>query len=151
MEYLERGLVAMRQLDDSVVLSWRWLGNESDTVAFNVYRSSKGQTERLNSEPIADRTNFSAPAGPSDPQDTYYVRAIVNGEEQEPSRASHVWSSSFLQIPIQSIPDYQLGDASVADLDGDGELEIIVHQDISSARQLSSGSYRQTDIGCVYA
>ena len=90
MEYLERGVVAIRQSDDSVFLSWRWLGNEPDNVAYNVYRSSNGQTERLNSEPIADRTNFSAPAGPSDPQDTYYVRAIVNGEEQEPSLESHV-------------------------------------------------------------
>ena len=37
MELLNRGLVAVSHGDDGVFLSWRWLGNESDKTAFNVY------------------------------------------------------------------------------------------------------------------
>ncbi len=39
MEFMNRGLVALPHSDDGVFLSWRWLGNESDKTAFNVYRT----------------------------------------------------------------------------------------------------------------
>ena len=44
------------------------------------------------------------------------------------SRAVKAWAGDYLEIPIQAIDGYQPGDASVADLDGDGELEIVLHQ-----------------------
>lgn len=128
MEYLQRGMVAIQQADGSVFLSWRWLGDESDSVAFNVYLTANGKTTQLNDAPLADRTNFSVPAGLSNMQDTFYVRAVLDGKEQAPSQATKAWPTNYLEIPIKAIADYQPGDASVADLDGDGELEIVLHQ-----------------------
>ncbi len=128
MEFIDRGVVAIKQVDDSVFLSWRWLGNESDETAFNVYRTVSGASVKLNDAPLTDRTNFIVPAGRTNPNDSFFVRAVVDGQEQEPSPAVQAWAADYLEIPIKPITDYRPGDASVADLDGDGEFEIVLHQ-----------------------
>ncbi len=128
MELIDRGLVAIRQADDRVFLSWRWLGNEPDGTAFNVYRVQNGESVKLNDVPIATQTNFTVAVAQASVNARYFIRAIVEGCEQEPSKAVQAWQTHFLEIPIQSIPDYRPGDASVGDLDGDGEFEIVLHQ-----------------------
>ncbi|MHC4405862.1 MAG: rhamnogalacturonan lyase family protein, partial [Planctomycetota bacterium] len=44
------------------------------------------------------------------------------------SKAVCIWDNNCLEIPVRPIAEYQPGDASVADLDGDGEYEIVLHQ-----------------------
>ncbi len=58
----------------------------------------------------------------------YLVRPIVDGVEGDASKAVAVWKKGYLEIPINPIDGYRLGDASVADLDGDGQYEIVIHQ-----------------------
>ncbi len=128
MEFMNRGLAALSHSDDGVFLSWRWLGNESDKTAFNVYRTENGASVKLNDAPIIDRTNFIVPAEQASVHPTFFVRALVDGQEQKPSKPVQAWRNDYFEIPIQPIPNYRPGDASVADLDGDGEYEIILHQ-----------------------
>ncbi len=128
MEFMNRGLVAISHSDGSVFLSWRWLGNESDKTAFNVYRIENGASVKLNDAPIIDRTNFIVAAEQASANPTFFVRALVDGQEQKPSKPVQAWQNDYFEIPIQPIPDYRPGDASVTDLDGDGEYEIILHQ-----------------------
>ncbi|MCA9128890.1 MAG: rhamnogalacturonan lyase [Planctomycetales bacterium] len=128
LEYLDRGLVAIPYGEDSVFLSWRWLGDESDAVAFNVYRSENGAPVKLNADPIADRTNLIVPAGAEPQDDRYAVRRVIAGVESADTQWVPVWNSGYLDIPIQAVEDYRPGDASVGDLDGDGQLEIVLHQ-----------------------
>lgn len=88
MEELGRGLVALRQPDGSVFLSWRWLGTEPDAVAFNVYRSTAGgEAIRLNLEPLSGATNFVDRSATGGQHLSYSVRAVISDREQVPGRA----------------------------------------------------------------
>ncbi len=42
MERLGRGVIAVRQADGKVFVSWRLLGTDSESIAFNLYRSTAG-------------------------------------------------------------------------------------------------------------
>ena len=126
MEKLDRGLVAVRQADGSVYAGWRLLGDDPAGAAFNLYRRVEGKDERVNPEPLEGATNLidrgSAKA------EAYFVRAVIEGKEADPSKPAKVLEKNFIEIPIQPIADYRPHDASAADLDGDGEYEIILHQ-----------------------
>lgn len=53
LERLDRGVVAVRQADGKVFVSWRLLQEDPSTVAFNVYRLTEGQKPvKLNRTPI---------------------------------------------------------------------------------------------------
>lgn len=145
MEYLNRGVVAVSLGGSQVFVSWRWMGNESDSVGFNVYRGGT----LLNSSPITDRTNYVDNGGSTGA--TYSVRAVVNGQEQAGSSPVSVWGAQYLRIPLQrpsggTTPDgvayeYSPNDASVADLDGDGDYEIVLKWDPSNSKDNSQSGY----------
>src|SRR5690606_34941873 len=90
-----------------------------------------------NGSPITNSTNLfdsGAPSGAS-----YTVRAVVNGAEQPASPASLQFNSSgFMDVPIQSPgTGYTANDGSVGDLDGDGQLEIVLKWDGPETRDNS--------------
>ncbi|MDQ0495833.1 hypothetical protein QOZ95_004016 [Paenibacillus brasilensis] len=128
MEKLSRGAVAVK-VPEGVLVSWRLLGTEADSVSFNLYRG----TSKVNDTPITSRTNYLDKAGTT--SSSYTVRAVVNGTEQAASPVVKVWSSNNLDVPIQQpaggkTPDnvsyaYQANDASIGDLDGDDKDEIV--------------------------
>jgi rhamnogalacturonan endolyase len=122
MEKLGRGLVAINQGGGKVYVGWRMSGTDPDDIAFNVYRNST----RVNSQPITESTNLVDDNGSTGA--TYTVRAVINGAEAEPSPPAKVWSQNYLSIPLQTRDGYTPNDASVGDLDGDGEYEIVLHQ-----------------------
>jgi len=133
MEELGRGLVALRQADGSVFLSWRWLGTELESVAFNLYRSTAGgEAIRLNAEPLTGGTNFVDRSAPAGQPLAYSVRTVIADREQVASTpftlAGDAPARPYLSVPLQTPGGYSPNDASVGDLDGDGEYEIVVHQ-----------------------
>ena len=120
MEVLDRGLVAVK-VDNGVFLSWRIMGYEWEGVNYNVYRDGT----KLNAEPL-EVSNYSDTEGTE--FSTYTVSAIVDGEEQAQSDAVTVWAQQYKNIVLKArnTSDYEINDATAADLDGDGEYEIIV-------------------------
>lgn len=136
METLTRGLVAVKH-EKGVFVSWRVLATDPEGVAFNVYRLlGGGEPVLINQDPIVDGTNVIDTTPSPSKAATYAVRPIHNGKELEASRSVKVWDKNYLEIPIQPMPDYRPGDASIADLDGDGDYEIVLHQ-TSKARDNS--------------
>lgn len=131
-EKLDRGLVALKQADGSVWLSWRLLASDPQAIAFQVQRKSgDGLTKKLNAEPIADCTWFVDREATSE-ESSYSVVALVDGKEQAASNpvfvAKDAPARNYLSIPLQTPAGYTPNDGSVGDLDGDGQYEIVLHQ-----------------------
>ncbi len=129
MEYLTRGVVAVKLAEGEVYVSWRLLGTDPDSTQFHLYRLQDNDVAvRVNTAPISVSTNFVDRKADTNATLRYFVRPVVDGQELAPSNSVGVWQDHYLEIPIQPIPEYRPGDASVADLDGDGEYEIVLHQ-----------------------
>ncbi|MFY1595119.1 cellulose binding domain-containing protein [Micromonospora sp. WMMD737] len=144
MEDLDRGLVSVRSGSGNLV-SWRLLGTETTGVAFNLYRGAT----RVNGSPITGATNYLDNGAAADA--TYTVRAVVGGTEQAASAAALRFPAGYLDVPLQvpagaSTPSgesytYSASDASVGDLDGDGDYEFVVKWEPSNAKDNSQSGY----------
>ncbi|MDO6386258.1 rhamnogalacturonan lyase [Uliginosibacterium sp. 31-12] len=143
VEKLGRGAVAVPAASGMLV-SWRLLGTESASTGFNVYRGSV----KLNSSPITASTNYQDSTGSTG--SAYTVKAVVNGVEQAGSNAT-VFANPYLSIPLSkpaggTTPDgvaytYDANDGSVADLDGDGEYEIVLKWQPTNSKDNSQSGY----------
>jgi len=150
MENLTRGIVAVRQPDGAVYVGWRLFGTDPETITFNLYRiSGSGTPVKVNEAPITGATNYVDRSADISQTLQYFVRPVLNGEELAPSRPARAWDNNYLEIPIQRIPEYQPGDASIADLDGDGEYEIVLHQ-ISHGRDNAFAGVTGTPVFDAY-
>ena len=133
MEKLDRGLVAINQGKDiGVFLSWRLLGSEPPELGFNVYRQSGSAVpDKLNDRPLTAGTNFIDRNAKLNDTTKYFVRAVQAGREDEACKpfqfAANSLPKDFLSISLKTPNGYTAGDASPADLDGDGEYEIVIH------------------------
>ena len=141
---LNRGLIAMK-VEGGIFLSWRICGEEYYGTEFNVYRDGT----KLNDKPIAV-SNFTDKAGTTSAR--YTVRAIVNGQEQEACEAVAPWSSSYKEVRLTH-PGIKSrlcpNDATCADVDGDGELEILIKYDNIDEMEQSYPKYGPTIGGVV--
>ncbi len=119
MEKLNRGTVAAKT-DDGVLISWRKFANDPENISFNVYRNKV----LVNTNPITGVSNFLDENGTEN--NFYYIEVLNNEEVTETSNPVVVWKDGYKDIPLQTPEGYEPEDASAADLDGDGEMEIIV-------------------------
>jgi len=128
MEYLDRGLIAVPNDDEGVFVSWRYLGTDPENITFDLYRTTENENpEKLNKRPITGGTNFADTEANLDKENLYFVKVLLDGKELETSKKAKVWEQNYLSIPMQTPDGYSPNDASVGDLDGDGQYEVIVH------------------------
>jgi rhamnogalacturonan endolyase len=135
MEYLDRGVVAVRNAEGKVFVSWRLLGTDDD-IAFNVYRitgndkAGRDKALKLNKTPVTKTTNLLDETADAASTFSYYVTTITNGKEGTASKPFTLKAGNvpYFSIALQTPANYAPNDASVGDLDGDGEYEIILHQ-----------------------
>src|SRR5690349_7870507 len=158
VENLGRGVIALRASDTSVYVGWRLLGTDPADLAFNVYRSTDGGAPaKLNSQPLTATTDLVDTTVDLTRANSYTVRPVLKGTELAASTPFVLAANSpvqqYLTVPLQrpaggnvEVPDgsptsaftYSPNDASVADLDGDGEYEIILKWDPSNSRDSAS-------------
>ncbi len=141
---MTRGLIAVKT-DQGVFVSWRFLGTDHETTAFHLYRDGK----RITRDPIAESTNFLDQNGTADA--VYQVAAVNKGREEKLSKEAPVWRENVLEVPLAKpeggvTPDgkpytYSANDASVGDVDGDGEYEIILKWDPSNSKDNAHDGY----------
>ena len=134
---LDRGLVAVN-MGGSTFLSWRILAQEYFGVTYNVYRDDVKIADGLTVSNFTD----------SGAGNSYTVSAVVNGVEQAQSASvSSLWPvsekgnqvdkylSGRVDLTLATVYDrngndvtanYSPNDAEFADLDGDGQLEMII-------------------------
>ncbi len=149
MENLGRGIVAVRASDTEVSVSWRVLGTDPADIAFNLYRSTNGDTPvALNASPLTGSTHFIDASADLTQPNAWSVRPILAGVEQPASAAFALAANApvqpYLRVPLQRPADgpdytYSPGDTSVGDVDGDGEYELIVKWDPSNQQDNSNG------------
>lgn len=154
-EDLGRGVVAVRSSSTQVLVTWRLLGLDPASIAFDVYRSTDGGTPtKLNSAPVSGGTNFLDETADLTKDNAYAVVPIVDGVEQERSEAFTLTADHAVE-PAVRIP-LREGDAIkyawVGDLDGDGEYDYVVdrhgEQQQSIEAYLSDGTFLwEIDLG----
>ncbi len=138
-EVINRGFVAINQGNGNVALSWRYLPSDSLNMAFDIYRITKNKKEiKVNKMPLRTSTFF---------HDTTSINLELLKEYALKDASNHKilarykviknnFEKPYLSIPIKAIPGdslwrYSPNDASVGDLDGDGEYEIILKRENS--------------------
>lgn len=124
---LDRGLVAVKTAS-GVYCSWRVTAEEYYDVKYNIYRDGT----KLNAEPLSV-SNFTDAGGSTSSR--YTVEPVVRGKAQSQSTAVTPWAKNYKEIKMNHgslTSNYIPNDACVADVDGDGELEILLKFDNSS-------------------
>lgn len=124
-DQLDRGLVAVK-VSNGVFVSWRQQADEYYDVTYNLYRNGT----KVNATPLSV-TNYTDANGTT--SSTYTVKAVVKGVEQEASAAKTVWANDYLEItpqhPSGLVSTYVPNDACAADVDGDGQVELLMKFD----------------------
>lgn len=133
MESLDRGAVAIKT-KDGMFIAFRLNGWEyMENAGFNIYADGV----KINPKPITGATNYLHREGSIDTE--YIIKIIVDNTEEETGYKARNLGHNYFDIPIKKPDDYTTpdghtysytaNDASVADLDGDGEYEIILKWD----------------------
>lgn len=149
-EKLGRGVIAIRENESDVIVSWRYLSSDPIKTAFNVYRNG----EKLTEHPVSTGTLF-RDHNPSNASATYEVRPVLKGKETHHIDGSYILPANapngYLDIPLQKPADgitpagdiytYTPNDASIGDVDGDGEYEILLKWDPSNSHDNSHDGY----------
>ena len=147
---LTRGLIAVPQGDKTgqdsrygisgsgIFVSWRILPTEYYDTKYNVYRDGTKVAENLTVSNYQDNSGSKT--------STYKVVPVVKGVEQTAQAAEcKPWDHQYWEIPVQAVvnregntlSNYTLNDCSVADVDGDGQMEFVVK------RRNDSGNIRE--------
>ena len=159
MEAINRGLVVSNVGKSGMLVSWRLLGTERSDTQFNLYRDGK----KIATIGKTAGTNFLDKDGKVTSK--YTVAAVVDSVEGRQETASVVFDSTVayggMAFPYkvlkveppadQVMPDsaktvcsYVPNDMSAADLDGDGEYELILKWEPTNSKdnsQSMDGAY----------
>ena len=127
-ENLSRGLVAIKNGNKTFV-SWRVHATDAPDVTFDLLRNGTVVKSGLTVS-NAELSTYVAGA-------RYQVVARLQGEEQDRSEEVTAWDNIYTTLKLDcpaSQADYHYfpNDCSVADLDGDGQYEIVVKWDPSN-------------------
>lgn len=137
-EKLGRGVVAIRESPDKVFVTWRYLSSDAPDESFDVYRDGK----KINRRPVR-KTTFFVDSYKGHEKARYVVKSRKSGGESAyilPENAP----VGYINIPLDTPPSgedpfgngysYEANDASIGDVDGDGEYEIILKWNPTNAR-----------------
>lgn len=128
-EKLNRAPVAVKA-SNGMLVSWRSLKSDDPNLGFNVYRNGT----KITSEPITTKTNVLDSSGKGG--DVYTVEAVLDGNVLERTDVT-AWYNMCTTFQVKRPAPtkdasgeltgrYRPDDASVGDVDGDGEYEIIL-------------------------
>jgi len=143
-EELNRGVVALPNQQGQVYVSWRTLPTDRKGEAFQVFRNG----ELLTSKALTDGGTFFVDEHPLNGDATYEVRG---GGKNGSYTLKADSPAGYIVIPLNVPEDgvtpageayrYLANDASMGDVDGDGEYEIILLWNPTNAHDNSHTGY----------
>ena len=124
MEKLDRSVIA-RTVTGGVFVNWRITSDEWYDTSYKLYRNGT----LIYESGLKGASNYLDATGTT--ASVYTVTAVKNGVESKPSAVAAVNTTGYIEIPMRNLKalgktGYYLNDATAADLDGDGQMEIIV-------------------------
>ncbi|WP_166237733.1 rhamnogalacturonan lyase [Paenibacillus turpanensis] len=127
----DRGVVAVYQGSGNVYVGWRLLQSDSASTGFNVYRKTgSGSAVKLNSQPITQSTNWVDTGVSIGQSNSYYVRAVINGQEQAASASFTIPANAparpYISVPLRNDTGQAARMVGTGDLDGDGTMDFVV-------------------------
>ncbi len=156
-ETLNRGVVAFRATASQTVVQWRYLSSDAQTQSFEIFKDGR----RVATVPARHSTMWVDSEGGAQGA-TYEVKAVDGKGEAKRG----VWTLpadapvGFLDIALQrpenqtaadgSEVHYVANDASVADLDGDGQMEIVLKWDPSNSKDNSQSGITNNTLVDAY-
>lgn len=155
MEKLGRGIIAMRTGTSTAYVGWRLLGTDAENLGFNLLRSVNGAAPtQLNGALITASCNFTDSTINFANSNAYFIQPVVGSVTQALSApfglAANPPTQQYLNIALQKPADgtnasgpftYSPNDCSAADLDGDGEYEIVLKWDPSNSKDNSQSGF----------
>ncbi len=155
MEKLGRGLVAVRTGTSTSYVGWRLLGTDAENGGFNVLRSANGAAAvQLNGALLTNSCNLTDTTINFAVSNAYFIQPVVSGVTQALSApfglTANPPTQQYLNIALQKPADgnnasgpftYSPNDCSAADLDGDGEYEIVLKWDPSNSKDNSQSGF----------
>ena len=139
---LNRGLVAVK-VSSGIYCSWRIYGEEYYDVKYNLYRDGTMIAENL------DVSNYTDAGGSVSSK--YTVSPVVRGVEKSQCAGVTPLNNNWLEVKMNHgnlTSTYIPNDACCADVDGDGEVEILLKFDNQSD---AAGSYMPNGYNGEYA
>lgn len=156
-ETLNRGVVAFRATASQTVVQWRYLSSDAQTQSFEIFKDGR----RVATVPARHSTMWVDSEGGAQGA-TYEVKAV----DGKGKAKRGVWTLpadapvGFLDIALQrpenqtaadgSEVHYVANDASVADLDGDGQMEIVLKWDPSNSKDNSQSGITNNTLVDAY-
>ena len=148
-ERLDRGVVALPAASGSGnFVSWRLLGTDNpDNTTFNLLHNGYLLKSGLATTCYRHTNGTKA--------SQYQIVTLVDGVAQDTSKVAKTWDKVWLKVPLERPAagaqggTYAPNDCSVGDVDGDGQYEIFVKWDPSTAKDNSqSGITDNVYIDC---
>lgn len=145
MEKLDRGVVSIPAADgQGRFVSWRFFGTDPDNTTFDLQRG-----EDVIARNIIDRTSYKDTNGMGFSE--YRVITKVKGIPVDTSDVALTFDNFYKQLPLDRPAEgktpsgesytYSPNDCSAADVDGDGQYEIILKWDPSNSKDNSHSGY----------
>lgn len=152
MEALNRGLIVMRQSPDSITVSWRLLNEDPQYITFDLFAGNQSLIRNTS------KTFVNLPAKDFDFSQPNVFRLTAHTDKEAPKRLQEGTYTlpanapvGYLDIPLNKPADagqgtpaqcrYSANDCTMADVDGDGQMEIIVKWDPSNSHDNSHQGY----------
>ncbi|WP_105566490.1 rhamnogalacturonan lyase family protein [Microbacterium halophytorum] len=143
-ERIGRQPVAVAQ-GDGTYIGWRMNGDDPEDIAFHVYRDG----ERITDEPITGSTNYTDAEGTAEA--SYRIAQVSDGVEHWSTEEFSPWAEQHLDVPLDKPEggytkdgqpyEYTANDATIGDLDGDGQYEIVLLWNPTNAKDNSQSGY----------
>lgn len=155
-ESLGRGLFGVRKSNTQTFIAWRYLSSDPIDITFNIYKKDVLLQNTAKTSFIDKDYTYKNDV-------TYTLIPVVDGVEQTEDAATYTIkggsANGYLSIPLEAPIDelyaeesgfqYNANDASLGDVDGDGEYEIFLKWDPSNSQDnANSGKTGKVFIDC---